>query len=152
MDETAEKKKGGFGKWLILLMCSLTVSFVFRAELADLTLKVSAEVLNRKTPTMMGDGLRLDGVAAAPGMRMLTFLTLLDVPGTGPVARQISRDMPPTVLEGACSEENIRRLMDYGLVLEMNFSGNDGNRIFTTVVDEAACSGGGAGAVTTSVQ
>lgn len=152
MKEADEKKKGRFGKWLLLLLCSLTVSFVFRAELADLAVKVAAGVLNRKAPTMVGDGLRLDGVSAAPEMRLLARLTLLDVPGTGPVARQIRTELPTSVRESTCSEEKVRRLIDFGLTLEMTFSGNDGNEIFTTVVDAAACSGTAAGPATAAMR
>ncbi|MDH5526660.1 MAG: hypothetical protein OEY97_05055 [Nitrospirota bacterium] len=139
MNETVEKKRGS--KWLILLMCSLTFSFVFRAELADFTLKVTAQALNRKLPTMMGDGLRLEGVAAAPEKRLLAYLTLLDMPGASPAARQVSKQLPGMVREGACGEQKIRQLLDFGLVLEFSFSGNDGKPVGTSVVDAAACAG-----------
>ena len=99
---------------------------------------------NQAAPATIDENTRLDGAKAGPGLRLTTTYTLLNPEAEGINSETFQTKLVPIVRDGSCKNLDLRPLIDRGVVVVLEYRGNDGKPIGTVSVDRNTCVAGNA--------
>jgi hypothetical protein len=99
----------------------------------------AAEEMNKKLPTMIDEDTRLEALAAGPGQRLSFLYTLTKASSIDVSDAMLKEMMQASIREGACSAASTRQMLDKGVELVYQYTGNDGKTIGEIVIQPATC-------------
>ena len=94
---------------------------------------------NQAAPATVDANTRLEGAKAGPGLKLTSTYTLLDPESEGINATTFETKLTPLVTKGSCENSDLRPLIDQGVVVVLEYRGNDGKPIGTVSVNRDAC-------------
>ncbi len=94
---------------------------------------------NQAAPANIDANTRLDGARAGPGLKLTSMYTLLDPESEGINATTFETKLTPVVKKGSCENSDLRPLIDQGVVVVLEYRGNDGKPIGTVSVNKDTC-------------
>ena len=94
---------------------------------------------NQAAPADIDSNTRLDGARAGPGLRLTTMYTLVNSESEGIDSTTFEAKLGPVVKNGSCKNPDLRPLIDQGVVVVLEYRGNDGKPIGTVSIDRATC-------------
>ena len=95
---------------------------------------------NQAAPANIDPNTRLDGARAGPGLRLTTTYTLVNAESDGINSTTFAAKLIPVVKTASCKNPDLRPLIDQGVVVVLEYRGNDGNPIGTLSVNRDTCS------------
>lgn len=111
------------------------------ASVRQLKMKLSqiAGQANQAAPANIDANTRLDAVKAGPGLKLTSSYTLLNTESEGINSTTFVTRLTPAVKEASCKNSDLRPLIDQGVVVVLEYRGNDGNPIGTINIDRNTC-------------
>ena len=94
---------------------------------------------NQAAPANIDPNTRLDGARAGPGLRLTSTYTLLDPESEGINSTTFAAKLTPVVKTASCKNPDLRPLIDQGVVVVLEYRGNDGNPIGTFSINRETC-------------
>jgi hypothetical protein len=94
---------------------------------------------NQAAPTNIDPNTRLDGARAGPGLRLTSAYTLLNPESEGINSTTFAAKLTPVVKAVSCKNPDLRPLIDQGVVVVLEYRGNDGNPIGTLSINRETC-------------
>ncbi len=94
---------------------------------------------NQAAPANIDANTRLDGARAGPGLKLTSMYTLLDPESEGINATTFETKLTPVVKKGSCENSELRPLIDQGVVVVLEYRGNDGKPIGSVSVNRDTC-------------
>ena len=94
---------------------------------------------NQAAPADIDANTRLDGAKAGPGLKLTTTYTLLNPESEGINSTTFEAKLTPVVRNASCKNPELRPLIDQGVVVVLEYRGNDGNPIGTINIDRDTC-------------
>jgi len=94
---------------------------------------------NQAAPANIDANTRLDGARAGPGLKLTSMYTLLDPESEGINATTFETKLTPVVKKGSCENSELRPLIDHGVVVVLEYRGNDGKPIGTVNISRDTC-------------
>jgi hypothetical protein len=94
---------------------------------------------NQAAPANIDANTRLDGARAGPGLKLTSMYTLLDPESEGINATTFETKLTPVVKKGSCENSELRPLIDQGVVVVLEYRGNDGKPIGTVSINRDTC-------------
>lgn len=94
---------------------------------------------NQAAPASVDANTRLDGARAGPGLKLTSMYTLLDPESEGINATTFETKLTPVVKKGSCENSELRPLIDQGVVIVLEYRGNDGKPIGTVSINRDTC-------------
>jgi hypothetical protein len=94
---------------------------------------------NQAAPANVDSNTRLDGAKAGPGLRLTTTYTLLNPDAEGISTATFETKLTPVVKQASCSNPDLRPLIDQGVVVVLEYRGNDGSPIGTLSINRDTC-------------
>ena len=94
---------------------------------------------NQAAPANIDSNTRLDGVKAGPGLRLTSTYTLVNPESEGISSTTFEAKLTPVVTEASCKNPDLRPLIDQGVVVVLEYRGNDGNPIGTLSINRDTC-------------
>ena len=132
--------------WCLAMMCAaLTAcdtkeSAQFKAGLTlQRRLAEIAGQANGAAPAAVDPDTRLDGARAGPGLRLTVMYTLVNAESNGVDSTTFEAKLTPTIKENSCANPDLRPLIDQGVVVVLEYSGKQGNRIGTVNINRGTC-------------
>jgi hypothetical protein len=95
---------------------------------------------NQAAPANIDPNTRLDGARAGPGLRLTTTYTLVNAESDGINSTTFAAKLIPLVKTASCKNPDLRPLIDQGVVVVLEYRGNDGSPIGTLSVNRDTCS------------
>src|SRR5580704_7245362 len=86
---------------------------------------------NQAAPANIDSNTRLDGARAGPGLRLTSRYTLVNSAAEGINSTTFEAKLIPVVKTASCKNPDLRPLIDQGVVVVLEYRGNDGNPIGT---------------------
>jgi hypothetical protein len=105
-------------------------------------LKRLAEVAgqaNQAAPADIDANTRLDSAKAGPGLRLTIAYTLVDPESEGVNRTTFDAKLTPVVQDGSCKNTELRPLIDQGVLVVLEYRGNDGKPIGTIRINRDTC-------------
>lgn len=94
---------------------------------------------NQAAPANIDSNTRLDGARAGPGLRLTSTYTLVNPESEGINSTTFETKLTPVVKQASCKNPDLRPLIDQGVVVVLEYRGNDGNPIGTLSINRDAC-------------
>lgn len=94
---------------------------------------------NQAAPANVDPDTRLDGAKAGPGLKLTTTYTLLNSESDGINSTTFEAKLAPVIKKGSCTNPELRPLIDRGVVVVLEYRGNDGNPIETLSINRDTC-------------
>jgi hypothetical protein len=94
---------------------------------------------NQAAPADIDANTRLDGAKAGPGLKLTTTYTLLNPESEGINSTTFEAKLTPVVKNASCKNPELRPLIDQGVVVVLEYRGNDGNPIGTVSINRDTC-------------
>ena len=94
---------------------------------------------NQAAPANIDSNTRLDGARAGPGLKLTSTYTLVNAEAEGINATTFETKLAPVVKKGSCENPDLRPLIDQGVVVVLEYRGNDGNPIGTVSINHDTC-------------
>ena len=94
---------------------------------------------NQAAPANIDPNTRLDGARAGPGLRLTTTYTLVNAESDGINSTTFAAKLIPVVKTASCKNPDLRALIDQGVVVVLEYRGNDGSPIGTLSVNRDTC-------------
>lgn len=94
---------------------------------------------NQAAPADIDANTRLDGAKVGPGLRLTTTYTLVNSQVQGMNGTTFQTKLTPVIREGSCANSELRPLIDRGVVVVLEYRGNDGSPIGTVSIDRTTC-------------
>jgi hypothetical protein len=94
---------------------------------------------NQAAPANIDPNTRLDGARAGPGLRLTTTYTLVNAESDGINSTTFAAKLIPVVKTASCKNPDLRPLIDQGVVVVLEYRGNDGNPIGTLSINRDTC-------------
>jgi hypothetical protein len=94
---------------------------------------------NQAAPANIDPNTRLDGAKAGPGLRLTTTYTLVNAESDGINSTTFAAKLIPVVKTASCKNPDLRPLIDQGVVVVLEYRGNDGNPIGTLSINRDTC-------------
>jgi len=132
------------GYWLVLL-AALTACSGQDAEqvkkLQSLTRRLAeiAGQANQAAPARVDSDTRLDGARAGPGLRLTSMYTLVNAEPNGVTVATFDAKLAPTIRRNGCDNPELRPLIDQGVVVVLEYRGNQDNPIGTVSLTRDVC-------------
>ena len=95
---------------------------------------------NGAAPAEVDSDTRLDGAKAGPGLKLTTTYTLVNAESQGVDGTTFATKLAPTIKAGSCSNPDLRPLINQGVVVVLEYRGNDGKPIATLNINRDTCS------------
>lgn len=95
---------------------------------------------NQAAPANIDSNTRLDGARAGPGLRLTSTYTLVNSESEGINSTTFEAKLIPVVKTASCKNPDLRPLIDQGVVVVLEYRGNDGNPIGTLSINRDTCS------------
>lgn len=94
---------------------------------------------NQAAPANIDSNTRLDGVRAGPGLRLTSMYTLVNPESEGIDSTTFQTKLTPVVKKASCENTDLRPLIDQGVVVVLEYRGNDGKPIGTISITRDTC-------------
>jgi hypothetical protein len=94
---------------------------------------------NQAAPAIIDSNTRLDGARAGPGLRLTSTYTLVNPESEGINSTTFEAKLIPVVKTASCKNPDLRPLIDQGVVVVLEYRGNDGNPIGTLTINRDTC-------------
>ena len=94
---------------------------------------------NQAAPAEVDPNTRLDSAKAGPGLKLTITYTLVNAASEGVDSTTFDAKLTPTITTGSCKNPDLRPLIDQGVVLALDYRGNDGAPIKTLSINHATC-------------
>ncbi|HEY6927210.1 MAG TPA: hypothetical protein VI653_27285 [Steroidobacteraceae bacterium] len=94
---------------------------------------------NQAAPANIDGNTRLDGARAGPGLQLTSMYTLLDPESEGINATTFETKLTPVVKKGSCENPELRPLIDQGVVVVLEYRGNDSKPIGSVSINRETC-------------
>src|SRR5579862_2836756 len=110
-----------------LTACDTKDSAQFNAALTlQRKLAEIAGQANQAAPAAIDPDTRLDGARAGPGMKLTSMYTLVNAEANGVDGSTFEAKLAPTIKKASCSNPELRPLIDQGVVVVLEYRGNQG--------------------------
>jgi hypothetical protein len=90
-------------------------------------------------PADVDSNTRLDGARAGPGLRLTSTYTLVNSESEGINSTTFETKLTPVIKKASCENPDLRPLIDQGVVVVLEYRGNDGNPIGTLSINRDTC-------------
>ena len=94
---------------------------------------------NGAAPADIDANTRLDGARAGPGLRLTSTYTLVNSESNGVNSATFETKLTPVIKNASCKNPELRPLIDQGVVVVLEYRGNDGNPIGTVNINRDIC-------------
>jgi hypothetical protein len=94
---------------------------------------------NQAAPADIDSNTRLDGAKAGPGLLLTSMYTLVNAEAEGINSSTFEAKLTPIVKQGSCANPDLRPLIDHGVVVVLEYRGNDGKPIGTISINRDTC-------------
>jgi hypothetical protein len=94
---------------------------------------------NQAAPANVDSDTRLDGARAGPGLKLTSMYTLVNAESNGVNSTTFEAKLAPTIKSASCDNPELRPLIDQGVVVVLEYRGNQGNLIGTITLNRATC-------------
>jgi hypothetical protein len=94
---------------------------------------------NQAAPSNVDSDTRLDGARAGPGLKLTSTYTLVNAESNGVNSTTFEAKLAPTIKQAGCDNPDLRPLIDQGVVVVLEYRGNQGNPIGTISIDRNTC-------------
>jgi hypothetical protein len=94
---------------------------------------------NQAAPANIDPNTRLDGARAGPGLRLTSTYTLVNSESEGINSTTFAAKLTQVVKTASCKNPDLRPLIDQGVVVVLEYRGNDGNPIGTLSINRDTC-------------
>jgi hypothetical protein len=95
---------------------------------------------NGAAPAAVDSDTRLDGAKAGPGLKLTTTYTLVNAESQGVDSTTFETKLAPTIKTASCGNPDLRPLINQGVLVVLEYRGNDGKPIATLNIDRNTCS------------
>jgi hypothetical protein len=94
---------------------------------------------NQAAPANIDPDTRLDGARAGPGLRLTSMYTLLNAESNGVNSTTFETKLTPTIKKASCENPDLRPLIDQGVVVVLEYRGNQGNPVGMVSINRDTC-------------
>jgi hypothetical protein len=94
---------------------------------------------NGAAPANIDENTRLEGAKAGPGLKLTTTYTLVNAAAEGVNTTTFETKLGPIVKQGSCANPDLRPLIDLGVLVILEYRGNDGKPIATVNITRDTC-------------
>lgn len=94
---------------------------------------------NQAAPANIDPDTRLDGVRAGPGLRLTSTYTLVNPESNGVNSTTFETKLTPMIKKASCENPELRPLIDQGVVVDLEYRGNQGNPIGMIRINRETC-------------
>jgi hypothetical protein len=94
---------------------------------------------NQAAPANVDSDTRLDSARAGPGLKLTLMYTLVNPESNGVNSATFEAKLAPIVKKAACDNPELRPLIDQGVVVVLEYRGNQGNPIGTVSLNRDTC-------------
>jgi hypothetical protein len=110
-------------------------------QLQSLTRRLAeiAGQANQAAPANVDPDTRLDGARAGPGLKLTSMYTLVNAESNGVNSRTFEAKLAPTIRRASCDNPELRPLIDQGVVVVLEYRGNQGTPIGTISLNRDTC-------------
>src|SRR5215475_15996573 len=132
------------GYWLVLF-AALTACSGQDSEqvkkLQSLTIRLAeiAGQANQAAPVDVDSDTRLDGARAGPGLKLTSMYTLVNSESNGVNSTTFEAKLAPIITRASCDNPELRPLIDQGVIVVLEYRGNQGNPIGTISFNRDTC-------------
>ena len=94
---------------------------------------------NQAAPANVDSDTRLDGARAGPGLKLTSMYTLVNAESNGVNSATFDAKLTPIIKRASCDNPELRPLIDQGVVVVLEYRGNQGNPIGTISLNRDSC-------------
>jgi hypothetical protein len=94
---------------------------------------------NQAAPANVDSDTRLDGARAGPGLKLTSMYTLVNAESNGVNSTTFEAKLAPLIKKASCDNPDLRPLIDQGVVVVLEYRGNQGNPIGTISLTRDTC-------------
>jgi hypothetical protein len=94
---------------------------------------------NQAAPATVDSDTRLDGARAGPGLKLTSMYTLVNAESNGVNRTTFEAKLAPTIKSASCENPDLRPLIDQGVVVVLEYRGNQGEPIGTISLNRDIC-------------
>ena len=131
------------GYWVVLVAalaaCGKDPERVKREQSLTRRLAEIAGQANQAAPANVDSDTRLDGARAGPGLKLTSMYTLVNAESNGVDSTTFEAKLAPIVKSASCENPELRPLIDQGVVVVLEYRGNQGNPIGTISLNRDTC-------------
>jgi len=95
---------------------------------------------NGAAPANVDSDTRIDGARAGPGLKLTLMYTLVNAESNGVNSTTFEAKLAPTIKSASCENPDLRPLIDQGVVVVLEYRGNQGSPIGTISFNRDTCS------------
>ena len=133
------------GYWVVLLAALAACGGkdpqqIRKEQLLGRRLAEIAGQANGAAPTDVDSDTRLDGARAGPGLKLTSMYTLVNAESNGVDSTTFEAKLAPIIKSASCDNPDLRPLIDQGVIVVLEYRGNQGNAIGTISLNRATCS------------
>jgi len=96
---------------------------------------------NQAAPADIDANTRLEEARAGPGLRLTTTYTLVNAESEGINRTTFGPKLTPVVQTASCSNPELRPLIEQGVLVVLEYRGNDGKPLGTISINRQSCQG-----------
>ena len=140
--KTGWKCKKRLGYWVVLIAALAACGDPEQIKKAQSLTRRLAEIAgqaNQAAPAAVDSDTRLDGARAGPGLKLTSMYTLVNAESNGINSTTFEAKLAPIVKSASCDNPELRPLIDQGVVVVLEYRGNQGNTIGTVSLDRDIC-------------
>ena len=142
--ETDVKRRKRTGCWVVLLSALAACGGqepqqIKKAQSLTRRLAEIAGQANQAAPSSVDPDTRLDGARAGPGLKLTSMYTLVNAESNGVNRTTFEAKLAPTIKQAGCDNPDLHPLIDQGVLVVLEYRGNQGNPIGTISIDRDTC-------------
>ena len=132
------------GCWVVLLAALVAcggkdIEQIKKIQALGRKLAEIAGQANQAAPTEVDSDTRLDGARAGPGLKLTSMYTLVNAESNGVNSTTFEAKLAPIIKSASCDNPELRPLIDQGVVVVLEYRGNQGNPIGTISLNRDTC-------------
>jgi len=135
------KKRPGYWVVLFVALAACGAGDPQTQRIQSLTIRLAqiAGQANQAAPANVDSDTRLDGARAGPGLKLTSMYTLVNAESNGVNSTTFEAKLAPTIEKASCDNPELRPLIDQGVVVVLEYRGNQGNPIGTVSLNRDTC-------------
>ena len=94
---------------------------------------------NQAAPATIDSDTRLDGAKAGPGLKLTVTYTLVNSESDGTNSTTFEAKLTPVIKKASCTNPDLRSLINQGVVVALEYRGNDGKPIGMLSINRDTC-------------
>jgi hypothetical protein len=135
--------KKRLGYWVVLVAalaaCGKDPEQIKKVQSLTRRLAEIAGQANQAAPANVDSDTRLDGARAGPGLKLTSMYTLVNAESNGITSTTFEAKVAPIVKNASCDNPELRPLIDQGVVVVLEYRGNQGDPIGTISLNRDTC-------------